>query len=195
MGNKIRGTVPMEWARTPGMDKGGMFSSDNMGLAGQRVAAVIEEDDHDVEVSVPHAYWELWITDAGNVVQVPLTCNRLPGKVSRSDRDEIMQRRDRCQRAGWIHYHTGFPKFAHAPNQPFEAPTPGEGWPEKRDKFISDRKERHAQRSAAFQDQWKNDREAVMKDLGATLQDFASSLKEIAASAPRKGRNPGSGVE
>lgn len=178
----LRGKIPTQWEPSPGMNKYGMYDSDKKHLAGQRVTGIIEEDDHDVEISSPHLWWEAWITTAGNVVNVPMTCNRLPQGMSRPDREELSQRRERCQRAGWIHYETGFPAFAPAANSPFEAPVPGPGWLEKRDATIAALKAKHKSRSAAFDDQWKADRAAVMKDLGMTLQDFAASLKDAMSS-------------
>lgn len=185
------------WTPSPGMDKYGMVKAEDKHLAGSRVVQIIEESDHSVEVTIPHLYWEKWITDAGNVSLVAMTCNRIPNGITRTDKDEILQRRERCERAGWVHYDTGYPKFANSPGQPFlENPKPGEGWLAKRDEYIKTLRDRHAKRSESFQDKWRQDREQVMRDLGMTMAEFTQSLKDVVAqvSGGRK-RGPASGGE
>ena len=187
------------------MDKHGIYPSGMKPLAGQRVEAraVDAGDGHRVDISVPHAYWEQWIDDAGNWGPIALGSNRHPDGITPEDKASINIARGNCIALGWVHYDTGYDRlmrFATSMTQAgtyreFDAkgfPVPGTEVPwlgGGREKYIAKLQDVQRARTRAAADKNERDDETLKQ----SLSDFVGAVKEGMA-APRAGgrqRNPG----
>lgn len=100
-------------------------------IEGQRVIAIRPDGLEDVEVSVPHLPYEYWITDAGNVVSVPIRTNRVrKGNVSIDNSTYKDMMVNACYRRGWLKFHSG----AYGEDK--------KAWLARRSKVIAERQKR-----------------------------------------------------
>lgn len=120
-------------------------------FTGQRVVGKSEEG---AEISVPHAYYEEWVDDCGNLLNVVMKTTRVTetrnGKVAFADDSSYYHKRERrMRRCGWV-------RRSEIPEGEFDA-------------VIALRRKRHNENSAKFNSVWMADEQRKATAMGEAM--------------------------